>query len=225
VSKGITSDGTVKRPPNAGNVENILKHRGTPKPHQADGRMSASGVSIEKYNEMSDAYFEEQAVDYVRKKCRVTWATARKYIELGDKTRDLPAIRDVFRDAQQLARKKRERTWAEAQLESLELIKAQKALATKALNRLARDAKAQEEFIRQAIKDPKTLAETISKIARDEAFLFEKPDSRTENNNTQVVDFRKEAAVLENDEELKEEVAKILDKIGAKLSKAEKESQ
>ena len=150
------------------------------------------GITVEKYRELERAYAKKQSANVVAKACNVHYRTAKKYIDKGDPRRGLPPIALTFARAQKKATEKVMRTWADAQAESIELIRAQKALLTKALNRLARDSSAREEFLRHAMKDPKNFADTLSKVIRDEAFLFGEPDSRQALDATvhRTADFR-----------------------------------
>ncbi len=169
---------TEKRKRNPSNQGNIGRSESPAVTTQSDGRSCAQGISREKYDEMVSAYFEIQTSGHVSKVCGVSLHTALKYINEGDLDRGMPPIRPRYLDAIKASHKKQDRVWADAQAESRELVRAEKALLTKALNSLAKDAVAQEAFIKQAKKDPKTLAETISKVVRDEAFLFDEPDGR-----------------------------------------------
>ncbi len=145
---------------------------------QPDGRSCAQGISVDKYEQMAKAYFDIQTSGHVSKVCGVSLPTALKYINDGDPDRSMPSLRQRYADSMRSAQKKKDRAWADAQAESRELVRAEKALLTKALNSLAKDPVAQEAFVKQAKKDPKTLAETISKVVRDETFLFDEPDGR-----------------------------------------------
>lgn len=179
MSQGINRDGTVKRPPRTKSATSHLP-RGKSVQVQEDGRPTIAGITVEKYNEMTEAFFKEQAVEFVARSSRVKWHTARKYIEKGDPKRGLRPIRERFIESQKAVQKKHDRTWQDAKLESLEMVRAQKALLTKALNRLASNQAEQDSYITQANKDPKTLSDTISKVVRDESFLFGEADSRVD---------------------------------------------
>jgi hypothetical protein len=145
---------------------------------QKDGRPISQGISILTYNEMARAYFEEQSAYHVATTCKVSWRTAQKYIEFGDPERNMPPIRKRLEESQRQIQAKQDRDWQKANIESKEIIRAEKALMTKVLNHLARDQQALEVFLKRSGRDAKSIAEAVSRVLRDESFVFGKNDEQ-----------------------------------------------
>ena len=127
-------------------------------------------ISIEIYHEMWEAYCIEQTVDYVAKKVGVEYKTARKYIEKGDSKRGLDPIAKRFAKTMRQAQRKEEYDLAQANRQSLQVVRAYKAVIAKHIKSMS-DTGA---------KVKGDVANQLDKIARLEQFLMGEPDSRQE---------------------------------------------
>lgn len=165
---------TVKKAPKSPRKPRQLKS-GAKERKSKEKKANNNSISIEKYNEMVDAFFEVQTVNHVSKVCGVHFQTAKRYIDKGDPTRGLTAIRLRFEAALQTYQKKQDRSWVEARDESIRLVQRTKLEIAKIL----KDIDSTKVKITD-IQGLKTLGDTVDKLTRLEAFCFGEADSRSE---------------------------------------------
>ena len=143
---------------------------------QKDGTPAASGISMETYEEMAEAFFNIPSVNHVKTTCKVNMATAKKYIERGDERRGMPSIRERFIRSREKVIKEQDHTWAMAMAESLEMLHSLKMKFAAALEKLKK-VKIPRII---SLNDAKKAIEFIDKIVRLEGFIFGGVKSRNE---------------------------------------------
>lgn len=154
------------RPPK-GKDPKTLPLKGTQK--QGDGRHNSQGISVEKYNEMAEAFWEVQSANHVARTCKVTNATAKKYIEKGDPRRNLPPIRDRWNARVEEVIEEQDETWTDTMRHWAKILKKGRSIL--------------EERLGQIVPEdisPEKLFELMGKMLKDESFVKGGPDSRYE---------------------------------------------
>lgn len=159
--------------PNPGNVPKKGETRNpVPKGRQKQRdskRPNAQGISVEKYTEMAEAFWQIQSVNHVAKTCKVNMATAKKYIEKGDPKRGLTPIRERFKGEVAQKIKEQNRTWAQAMTEWAAIIDTGKKKLKERLEQVAPEDWSADKLI-----------DMLDKLVKDESFVLGGPDSRHE---------------------------------------------
>lgn len=123
----------------------------------------APQVSRQKYEQMFEAFVEKQSVESVRRRVRISWATASKYIEIGDPSRGMESLRERYAKMQKTADRKADYSLARARADTLTLIRAYKTklaqrikqidpaeMSTAIGNEIDRVARLEEELLTKA---------------------------------------------------------------------------
>jgi len=134
---------------------------------QKDGRAVSQGISIEKYNEMAKAYFVEQTALYVVETCNVTPRTAAKYIDRGDPSRGMPAIKTRFQKQLQKTFKQQDESWGDVMKKWAKIFAKGRVIVEERL----------EKIVPENLSPEKTF-EIMSRMMKDESFVLGGPDSR-----------------------------------------------
>ena len=204
--RGRNADGTFIHPPAAGITTDPTGANiaGKGVPRQSDGKASRSGINLEKYEMICDAYWEHQTEQHVANKCAISRATARKYIHKGDPARGMPAIRPRWLKSMVQVQKKMDRTRATVTEEALDQCRNLRMTMNLALMPLfakrgtdgkfhmpgpgeqADKPKDMEAFLIAWLKDPPAYVAAVDRLARLESFLFGGPDMRVDDMTAQA---------------------------------------
>ena len=206
--KGRNPDGSTRHPSADGEAHDPTGSNiaGKGVAYQKDGRASKSGISLEKYEELCNAYWESPVVNYVAKKCNVKYATAKKYVEKGDPARNWRPIRDRYRESMRKAEKVTDRDRTVVARESLQQFQNLKSSINLALlpifmkrdpraeggwrqpgpGETVEDPVAQAEMLAAWRRNPHDLTATLERIARTELYLLGGADLRIDDMTAQA---------------------------------------
>ncbi|MFW6089534.1 MAG: hypothetical protein ACODAB_07265 [Gemmatimonadota bacterium] len=137
---------------------------------------AAKAVTPEKYAEMFRAYSERQSIEHVAKTCGVSRYVAKRAIEKGWTRSAMPPLRDRHREAMAKANKRAEYDLAEAQRQSITVLRAYKAKLAQKVRKLEVDDL------------PATLGGELDRMVRLEQLLLGGPDSRSAMLHARAVD-------------------------------------
>ncbi|MEE8323918.1 MAG: hypothetical protein V3R57_09880 [Candidatus Bathyarchaeia archaeon] len=123
----------------------------------------ANRIPQDKIDEMYDAFIEEQSIQHVMTKCKVSKNAARKYVNEGDPKRDIPSFKERYKAVSVKNQKKSEDKSEIYFRENLALVRKFKGLVAKLLTQI-------EEFD-IAHASPWKLQQVLDGIFKMEAFL------------------------------------------------------
>ena len=132
------------------------------------GDNMANLISLDKIDEMYDAYLDKQSVSFVMKKCSVSKGTARKYISVGDPNRGIDSFKTRYLDVSAAKNKTSEKKFEDKadvyRKENFALLRKFKGMLAKALNDM-------KEFDVSTLT-PMKVAMILEMIPKVEAFLL-----------------------------------------------------
>ena len=137
-------------------------------------------LSTDKYYALESAYFECQTILSASKAVGVSVPAATKYINKGDKKRNLPAIKDTWAKNQKEVQKKRGKTYQQAMGEWAETIDQLKSVFSDAVKDLIENESFKTMFKGEATLVPKDLVKALSDLAKLESFVMGGATDRVE---------------------------------------------
>lgn len=97
-SKGISKGVQVPEKTEPSNLQNSGKKK---RYTGGNGKTGNNSLSVEKYNQIWTEFQRDQSIAAVARASRVSYHTARRYIQRGDPKRGLVALRDRFKEIQE----------------------------------------------------------------------------------------------------------------------------
>ena len=137
------------------------------------------GISVKKYEQVYQAFLEDQNIKSVAKHCGIDPRTARRYIEHGDPTRGMRPVRERFAEVLRRAQEREDTDTAKALAENLRLVRQYKQiLAAKLDEQLSVDGKTLTP--RASRELPAELSGAMERMIRLEMSLLGEPDVKVE---------------------------------------------